>query len=134
MYDEEKRIAVIGVGNILMGDEGIGIHVIEELRKTPLREKVELIDAGTAFFSIVSELANFDKLIIIDVVRGGEEPGAIYRFEIGDIEAAKGTHISLHDVGIYEALRLEGLVRAMAKRMGERRVGEEGRYRWEPDH
>ena len=81
-----KRIAVVGVGNILMGDEGIGVKVVEELRKERLPEGVELFDGGTAFHVLVDDLIDFDKLIIVDAVLGGESPGTIYRFEFGELE------------------------------------------------
>lgn len=107
-----KRIAVVGVGNILMGDEGIGVKAVEELRKEKLPEGVELFDGGTAFHALVDDLIQFDKLIIVDAVLGGEPPGTIYRFELGELEGMiSETSLSLHDVGVIEALMLERLTR-----------------------
>ncbi|MCD6508196.1 HyaD/HybD family hydrogenase maturation endopeptidase [Candidatus Poribacteria bacterium] len=105
-----RRIAVVGVGNILMGDEGIGVKVVEELRKERLPEGVELFDGGTAFHVLVDDLIDFDKLIIVDAVLGGEPPGTIYRFEFGELEEMiSEITLSLHDVGVMEALMLERL-------------------------
>ncbi len=101
-----KKVAVVGVGNILMGDEGAGIEVIRELEKRI--QNVELIDAGTAFFALVSDMKRFDKLIIVDVARGGKEPGTVYRFRLQDVRSTQPA-ISLHDVGVVEALKLESL-------------------------
>lgn len=98
-----------------MGDEGVGVEVIKELEKRGYSERVELVDAGTSFFSIVSNLDNFDKLIIVDVTRGGQSPGTIYRFEMGDTEVVNDKTLSLHDIGVIESLKLEGLVRKMPK-------------------
>lgn len=101
-----KKVAVVGVGNILMGDEGAGIEVIRELEKRV--HNVEVIDAGTAFFALVSDMYRFDKLIVVDVARGGKEPGTVYRFTLEDARASRQA-ISLHDIGVVEALKLESL-------------------------
>jgi len=105
----EKKVAVIGIGNILMGDEGAGVEVIKQLEKRGCAGDVELIDAGTAFFSIVSDLNRFDKLIIVDVAKGGKKPGTVYRLKMDDIRSG-GSSISLHDMGVVESLKLESLV------------------------
>jgi len=101
-----KKVAVVGVGNILMGDEGAGIEVIRELEKRV--RNVDIIDAGTAFFALVSDLCSFDKLIIVDAARGGEKPGTVYRFRLEDARSPQPV-ISLHDMGVVEALKLESL-------------------------
>lgn len=102
----------MGVGNILMGDEGIGVKAVEALRKKDLPGSVELFDGGTAFHSLIGELEGFDKLVIVDAVKGRKSSGTIYRFELedldlrllGEIERKKKTTLSLHDVGILETL------------------------------
>ncbi len=74
---EYRDILVLGVGNILLGDEGIGVHVVRELEKEKLSGNVELMDAGTALFSVVHLLKKRKKVIVIDAAKGGEEPGTI---------------------------------------------------------
>lgn len=104
-----KRIAVVGVGNILMADEGAGVKVLEELENRGLSGEVDLIDAGTGFFSIVPELLPYGKLIIVDTVKGGKTPGAVYRFELRDIEDDVG-FLSVHDIGVLHSLKMYGMV------------------------
>lgn len=112
------RIAVVGIGNILMGDEGVGVKVVEELRREKLPEGVELFDAGTAFHALIGELVEFDKLVIVDAVKGGEPPGTIYRFELEEIEnKGTGPGLSLHEVGVMETLILERLVHRIPERI-----------------
>jgi len=116
LSERKRRIAVVGVGNILMGDEGIGVKVVEELRRKELPERVELFDGGTAFHALIGELVNFDKLVILDAVKGGRAPGTIYRFEFKEIEEGEKetkTSLSLHDVGVIETLMLERLVHSI---------------------
>jgi hydrogenase maturation protease len=105
-----KRIAIVGVGNILLGDEGIGVRVLEELEKEKYSEEINFLDAGTAFFSIVSELRNFEKAIIIDAVHGGRKAGTVYRFNIDDIVGKGNSIISLHDFGVMESIQLERVI------------------------
>jgi hydrogenase maturation protease len=103
------RVAVIGIGNILMADEGAGVEALNLLEKRGCPDFVELIDAGTAFFAIVSDLREYEKLIIIDVARGGQPPGTVYRFLLDDVKGNQAL-ISLHDIGVVDALRMERLV------------------------
>lgn len=105
-----KRIAIVGVGNILLGDEGIGVRVLEELEKEKYSEKINFLDAGTAFFSIVSELRKVEKAIIIDAVHGGKKAGTVYRFNIDDIAGKGNSIISLHDFGVIESVQLERVI------------------------
>ncbi|RKX96701.1 MAG: hydrogenase [Spirochaetes bacterium] len=109
----KKRIAVVGVGNILMGDEGFGVRVIQYLKEKSIPNNVSLIDAGTWFFNIAGSLTDFDRVIVVDIAKGGKDPGTIYRFYEKDIKSNSEESISLHDFGVIESLNLERLVRKM---------------------
>lgn len=101
---KDKDILIIGVGNILLGDEGIGVYVIRELQKLRLPENVELLDMGVATFPLMSSLAGRKKVIIVDAVKAGGNPGYIYRLLPDDIEKEEGNFLSLHDMGIASIL------------------------------
>jgi len=103
---KSKDILVVGVGNILMGDEGIGIHVIKELEKLNLPEDVEIMDIGVSSFSLISYLSDRKKVIIIDAVKSGGKAGTIYRFSIENIEIETERYLSLHQIGIGDILSL----------------------------
>lgn len=105
-----RRIAVIGVGNILMGDEGVGVRVVEELGKLKLPEGVQLIDAGTAIHALMGRLSGFDKLVIVDAIKGGGPPGTIYRITLDEVKSDPPKPFSLHDLGVLETLRVERLI------------------------
>jgi hydrogenase maturation protease len=102
---ETPRIVVIGVGNLLMQDEGIGIHAVQALQAIDLPPDVKLIDGGTSPDLIAYTRAG-DKMIIIDSARAGGEPGTIYRFKPEDITAGKGNLTSAHEMGVVENLNL----------------------------
>lgn len=102
------RIVVVGVGNLLLKDEGIGIHTLKALQEMDLPPDIALIDGGTSPDLIAYTRAG-DKMIIIDAARAGGEPGAVYRFNPEDIAAGKGTLTSAHEMGVAENLGLMAL-------------------------
>ncbi|RKY35126.1 MAG: Ni,Fe-hydrogenase maturation factor, partial [Candidatus Duberdicusella sinuisediminis] len=73
-----KKIIILGLGNLLYKDEGIGIHLIRELEKMKLPPNLELIDGGVGSLDILLSLENIDKLIIIDALKGGGAPATVY--------------------------------------------------------
>ena len=99
------RIVIIGVGNLLMKDEGIGIHAVQSLQEIGLPPDVKLIDGGTSP-DLISYTRAGDKMIIIDAARAGGKPGTIYRFRPEDIAAGKGSLTSAHEMGVAENLNL----------------------------
>ena len=104
MTKQKPPRLVLGVGNLLLRDEGVGVHVISALRDRELPDDVELWDGGTASFDLLDTLAGRRQVIIIDAVRTGSEPGTIFRFTPEDISARREQVTSLHQVGLLEAL------------------------------
>ncbi|AFV12457.1 hydrogenase maturation protease [Thermacetogenium phaeum DSM 12270] len=98
-----KKI-VVGIGNLLLKDDGVGVHVIRALEGKSLSPEVELIDGGTAGCDLLPLLAGAEKIIVVDALQGGGPPGAIYRLTPEDCgrQSGDGT-ISLHDLGILVA-------------------------------
>ena len=114
MSDKRKKIAVVGVGNILLSDEGIGVRAVELLKERGVPEEVDLFDVGTSLDMVLSQLEGFDKMVILDAVKAGGEPGRIYRFSLKELEQGKkensGFMLSLHELDIPRLLELERLV------------------------
>ena len=106
-----KRIVVLGIGNILLSDEGIGVHVANELAMMELPPDVSVIEGGTDGFRLLNVITEADRLIIVDAMRGGAEPGSIYRFDVGDVRTCpSGFKTSVHQIGILEVIDLSGLI------------------------
>lgn len=99
-------LLVLGVGNILLGDEGVGVHVIRAMERLEIPEDVELLDGGTAGLDLLGSVASRDKVIVIDAVKGGSEPGTIYRFTASDVEVSEQCFASLHQITLLETLTL----------------------------
>jgi hydrogenase maturation protease len=102
------RVVVIGVGNLLLEDEGIGIHTVRALEEMNLNQDVKIIDGGTAPDLIAYTEAR-DKLIIIDAAKAGGEPGTIYRFQPQDLAADSEITLSVHELDVEQNLRLMAL-------------------------
>ena len=101
------RIVVLGVGNLLLKDEGVGIHLIQKLKEMKIDEGVELIDGGTSLLDFVLQMEDISKLIIIDAVKLGGRPGTTYKICVDGslLKGGKGI-ASLHHLGVVETLAL----------------------------
>jgi hydrogenase maturation protease len=107
------RILVLGLGNILLKDEGVGVHVVQELQKRELRGGVEVIDGGTSGLDILLLQESPYKLVVIDAMKAGKEPGTVYKSRVKADEMDRLTEIfskdeqstiSLHQVGLIDSL------------------------------
>lgn len=107
---ERAPLLVMGVGNLLRGDDGFGVRVIEHLAGLELPAGVELLDAGTSIVDLIDELRGRRKLVVIDAVRGGQPAGTLYRFSPEQVDAARVPADSLHQLGLLETLRLADLI------------------------
>jgi hydrogenase maturation protease len=96
---------VVGIGNVLLKDEGIGCHVAHALESRPVGSLpgVKIVDGGTCP-DVVQLLEDVDKLVIVDAVRGGGAPGQIYRFHLEDISLEQKAFLSLHEMGLVDSL------------------------------
>ena len=99
-----RKVVVLGMGNQLLTDEGIGVHVAQTMQEMPSSDGIEMevVDGGT--LPDVIPLEGVDKLIVVDAVKGGGEPGTIYRFHPDDIRTEYGITTSLHQVTLLENL------------------------------
>lgn len=100
-----KRIAVVGLGNILLKDEGIGVWIARELKKKRLAEHIEIIEGETAALDIFHSFKNnVKKIVIIDALLGEGKPGTINRLLPEDLVNVSGTCVSLHQIDFLETL------------------------------
>lgn len=102
-----SKVLVLGVGNLLLKDEGVGVHVAHELMKMELPPQVEVIDAGTAALDMSHIISEADRLIVVDALKGGHEPGAIYRVRPEDLTITPAEfNVSLHQSNLIETLMM----------------------------
>lgn len=93
---------VVGIGNILLKDEGVGCHVAQALRET-CQPDVEILEGGTSF-EVVSLLEGAERVLIVDAVKAGGRPGQVYKFRPEEVALPRRACYSLHDLDLFEAL------------------------------
>ncbi|HTY91269.1 MAG TPA: hydrogenase maturation protease [Methanocella sp.] len=109
-----KNIKILGCGNMLMGDDGVGIRVIERLQEMKLPENVEIIDAGVGGMAILSWIEDADKVIIVDAVQtGNEPPGTVYEFTDKELPPSDMFMLSLHDLNLVDTINVGRVVQKM---------------------
>ena len=109
MPDVNKRIGIIGVGNIFMGDDGVGAAVLELLKNESLPENVTAINRGTSGMSLLHTLAGLDAAIIVDAVDFGGSPGEACCFTPEDVKSTKQVSgLSTHECDLLNVIELSG--------------------------
>lgn len=104
---KKQKILVIGMGNVLMQDEGIGVRAVEELEQRYLiPEGVEVVDGGTTGMELFEPMRGARALIIADAVNTGAPPGALVRIADEAIPAFFQTKLSNHQLGVSDLLAL----------------------------
>ena len=102
-----KKLLVLGVGNILMMDEGIGVHAVQEFwkEKNDFDETlVDFIDGGTFTQDIFYLFEEYEQVLVLDIVRAGQAPGTIYSLDEGDLVKNEKQVLSLHDTDLLDSL------------------------------
>jgi len=107
--NSDKPILVLGVGNLLLKDEGVGVHVARKLMEMDLPSHVEVLEGGTGGFDLVDEIEGRKKVIVVDTAKAGKPPGTMYRMTTEDIEETEKAHISLHEIDMTDLLKLADL-------------------------
>ncbi len=109
-HKKPGRILVLGIGNYLMGDEGVGVHAIHTLSKTELPDYVDIIDGATGSFELIPLLSAYDKVIMIDATMDDKDLGTVnvlFPLFSADFPVA----LSSHDIGLkdlFDALEFTG--------------------------
>ncbi len=102
-----KPILILGLGNPLQGDDGIGCAVAEELLRHPLPEEVECIEGGTPGVGLINLIQGRRQVVLVDAAKMGRAPGEMVRLTAREIESDPAHRaVSLHSAGIADALAL----------------------------
>ena len=98
-----RRTLALGIGNTLMGDEGVGVAVIEYLRGLPATEGVEYLDGGTGSFTLLGPMREARRVILIDATSDGSPPGTVRRLE-PRFSRDYPRSLTAHDIGLKDLL------------------------------
>jgi len=108
---ENNNILILGIGNILLRDEGVGVRIIEYLQTQPIPPEVELRDGGTAGFDLLDIIADRKAIILIDAIDAGHPPATVVRFAPQDMEPANAPQLSVHNIDFAQALKMASLLK-----------------------
>lgn len=98
-----EKILVLGIGNVLMGDEGVGVHVVRHLQSSELPDNIECLDGGTGAFVLLEPMQDADRIILIDATVDGAAPGTVHRLEPRYSYEYPRT-LTAHDIGLKDLL------------------------------
>jgi hydrogenase maturation protease len=102
-----KPILILGLGNPLQGDDGIGCRVTQELEQQTLPDNVEVMDGGTPGVGLLNLFEGRQRVIIVDAAEMGKSPGELVRFRPEDVTlTGSAQRFSLHRSGVADALAL----------------------------
>lgn len=102
---------VLGIGNILMSDDGVGSMLVRELSETAsFPDGVTCIDGGTLGLDLLSHLEGTTKLVVVDAINTGANPGTLVRLEGEEVAFALSTKVSPHQIGFKDLLAVAELM------------------------
>jgi hydrogenase maturation protease len=112
------EVVVIGVGNVVLSDDGLGVHAVRRLRdRYALGDEVELIEGCTAGLLLLPSLADARCAVLIDAIDVGAEPGTLVRLEGEDWQSAFASGLTAHDVALADLLAAAQLSGAWPERL-----------------
>jgi hydrogenase maturation protease len=107
----KNKVLILGIGNLILKDEGIGVHVVRALQEKKLPPELDIVDGGTATMDLLSVIYESDRIIVIDALKAGGKPGTIYRCLPEDLMETPERPLSLHQLGLLDVL-------GMSRRLG----------------
>src|SRR5215469_2932962 len=102
---------ILGLGNLLLSDEGVGVHVARALAERELPPGVSVVEAGTAFLDVLPEIEMADRIVLVDAMEGGGAPGSVYRVPFNECRHPEML-ASLHGFDMSRVLFMAGNQRA----------------------
>lgn len=103
LKSKKSKVLILGIGNILMGDEGIGVEVVRALEKSVLPASVECLDGGTGGFVLLEPMQNAARVILIDATIDGAKTGTVRRLRPRFSTDYPRT-LTAHDIGLKDLL------------------------------
>jgi hydrogenase maturation protease len=99
----DNRVLIVGIGNLLMGDEGVGVHVVRSLINSDLPDGIECLDGGTGGFHLLGALQGARKIVLVDATIDGSPPGTVRKLRPRFSKDYPRT-LTAHDIGLKDLL------------------------------
>jgi hydrogenase maturation protease len=104
-----RKVLIMGVGNLLLTDDGFGVHVVNALSAAAFPDNITLLEAGAVSHQLIPTFRELDLLIVIDAVEAGDTPGSVFRFTPDDLQFKYEQKLSLHQISLIDVLRMAEL-------------------------
>lgn len=104
-----NRLLVLGIGNMLLTDDGVGVFAAQELMKETWPEQVNICEGGTFTHDIFGIFKGYTHLLVLDVVHAGGAPGTLYRLDEDALIKDEKQRLSIHDIDLVDSLRMAEL-------------------------
>lgn len=113
------RLLILGIGNILLRDDGLGVHLVRALAEDPdrLPDGTAVLDGGTLGLDLLAEIGEADALLLVDAVRLRDRPGAVRVIHGNEIHATLAGHISPHQIGVADLVAAARLLGCLPERV-----------------
>lgn len=109
--DDKNPVTILGLGNVLLRDEGFGVHFVRWLaEKYRFPEGVHVVEGGTLAYALLDVVCNCKHLIVVDVLKTDDEPGSLYRFSRSEMELYLPPPTSAHEVQFQDVLMKAELI------------------------
>ncbi len=99
-----SKIAIVGLGNLLLADEGFGVHLVRFLKENYEFSNVDVLDGGTTGFQLIEHFMIYENLIFVDALRVNDKPGSVYRFPLSEVPPNITFVSSVHEIGLGDIL------------------------------
>ncbi len=105
-----KRLLVMGIGNMLLTDDGVGVFAAQKLQEESFAENVTIMEAGTFTQDVFYLFEGYDAILVLDIVHAKGEPGTIYRLSESDLVDNQQQRLSIHDIDLIDSLNMAELL------------------------
>ncbi len=109
MKEASMKLLVLGIGNLLLTDDGVGVLAARELMREPWPDGVDVREGGTFTQDIFYSFGGYSHLLVLDVVHAGGKPGTLYRLKEDDLIMDEKLRLSIHDIDLLDSLRMAEL-------------------------
>ena len=104
---DKKQNLIVGLGNVLLTDDGIGIHLINKLKEEECLKGNQFLDLGTSSMDIAYYLNDdIARMVIIDCIKSDDEPGTLFKMGLDDLVSKKKENFSLHQLKFIDSIKL----------------------------
>jgi hydrogenase maturation protease len=111
------KLLVLGVGNMLLTDDGVGVFAAQTLQNEEWPENVRILDAGTFTQDIFYLFEGYDLVLVLDIVHCGGKPGTIYRLTEDELVKNEEQRLSLHDIDLIDSLNMAEILHKKRPRL-----------------